>query len=54
MQDTKLSAGDDALDVDTAKKVGEVFELDATAGRLVLRRPRPSRRARAGSDRAGR
>ena len=37
VQDTKLSAGDDALDVDTAKKVGEVFELDATAGRLVLK-----------------
>jgi predicted RecB family nuclease len=37
VQDTKLSAGDDALDVDTAKKAGTVFELDATAGRLVLK-----------------
>ena len=37
VQDTKLSAGDDALDVDTAKKVGTVFELDAAAGRLVLK-----------------
>ncbi|GAA3159647.1 TM0106 family RecB-like putative nuclease [Blastococcus jejuensis] len=45
VQDTKFSTGDDALDVDTGKKVGEVFEFDAgldagpdvTAGRLVLK-----------------
>ncbi|MGY1988048.1 TM0106 family RecB-like putative nuclease [Blastococcus sp. SYSU DS0669] len=37
VQDTKLSAGDEAFDVDTAKKVGTVFELDAAAGRLVLK-----------------
>src|SRR4029450_10396823 len=36
VQDTKVSTGE-ALDVDTAKKVGEVFEFDATAGRLVLK-----------------
>jgi DNA polymerase III delta prime subunit len=36
VQDTKVSTGD-ALDVDTAKKVGEVFEFDATTGRLVLK-----------------
>jgi predicted RecB family nuclease len=45
VQDTKLSAGADALDVDTAKKAGTVFELDAAAGRLVLKTtavlPRP-------------
>src|SRR4051812_42166036 len=37
VQDTKLSIGDDALAVDTAKKVGEVFDLDATAGRIALK-----------------
>lgn len=37
VQDTKVSAGEDALDVDTAKKAGTVFELDVTAGRLVLK-----------------
>src|SRR5688500_5179233 len=37
VQDTKLSAGDDALDVDTAKKAGTVFELNEVAGRLVLK-----------------
>jgi uncharacterized protein len=36
VQDTKVSTGE-ALDVDTAKKVGEVFEFDATAGWLVLK-----------------
>ena len=36
-QDTKLKVGEDALDVDTAKKAGTVFELDAAAGRLVLK-----------------
>jgi predicted RecB family nuclease len=36
VQDTKVSTGE-AFDVDTAKKVGEVFEFDATAGRLVLK-----------------
>ncbi|WP_324273561.1 TM0106 family RecB-like putative nuclease [Blastococcus brunescens] len=36
VQDTKVSTGE-GLDVDTAKKVGEVFEFDATAGRLVLK-----------------
>ncbi|MCW2739663.1 MAG: hypothetical protein JWR45_85 [Blastococcus sp.] len=44
-QDTKLKIGEDALDVDTAKKAGTVFELDAAAGRLVLKAtgepPRP-------------
>ncbi|MFD2093996.1 DEAD/DEAH box helicase [Blastococcus deserti] len=37
VQDTKVSAGEDALDVDTAKKAGTVFDLDVTAGRLVLK-----------------
>ncbi|TFV82795.1 TM0106 family RecB-like putative nuclease [Blastococcus sp. CT_GayMR20] len=37
VQDTKLSVGDTALDVDTAKQAGTVFELDAAAGRLVLK-----------------
>ncbi|TFV87405.1 TM0106 family RecB-like putative nuclease [Blastococcus sp. CT_GayMR16] len=45
VQDTKLSIGDDALDVDSSKKVGTVFELDPVAGRLVLKTtaaaPRP-------------
>jgi RecA/RadA recombinase len=45
VQDTKLSVGDDALDVDTAKKAGTVFELDEADGRLVLKTtavsPRP-------------
>jgi uncharacterized protein len=37
VQETKLATGDDALDVDTATKAGTVFELDAAAGRLVLK-----------------
>jgi predicted RecB family nuclease len=36
VQDTKVTTGE-ALDVDTAKKAGTVVELDATAGRLVLK-----------------
>jgi predicted RecB family nuclease len=36
-QDTKLSAGADALDVDTAKRVGTVVELDIATCRLVLK-----------------
>lgn len=36
-QDTKLSAGDDALDVDTAKRIGTVAELDFATCRLVLK-----------------
>ncbi|MCZ2859980.1 TM0106 family RecB-like putative nuclease [Blastococcus sp. VKM Ac-2987] len=35
-QDTKVTTGE-ALDVDTAKKVGEVFQFDAAGGRLVLK-----------------
>ncbi|TFV58995.1 UNVERIFIED_ORG: TM0106 family RecB-like putative nuclease [Bacillus sp. AZ43] len=37
VQDTKVSAGEDALDVDTAKRAGTVVELDVVAGRLVLK-----------------
>ncbi|RZU32499.1 TM0106 family RecB-like putative nuclease [Blastococcus saxobsidens] len=36
VQDTKVTTGE-ALDVDTAKKVGEVFGFDAATGRLVLK-----------------
>ncbi len=37
VQDTKLSVGDEALDVDTAKKAGTVFGLDIATCRLVLK-----------------
>ncbi len=36
-QDTKLRVGGDALDVDTHATVGTVFDLDAAAGRLVVK-----------------
>ncbi|WP_040339814.1 TM0106 family RecB-like putative nuclease [Candidatus Blastococcus massiliensis] len=36
-QDTKVSAGEDALDVDTAKRTGTVVELDIATCRLVLK-----------------
>ncbi|WP_249933098.1 TM0106 family RecB-like putative nuclease [Blastococcus sp. CCUG 61487] len=36
-QDTKVSAGEDALDVDTAKRAGTVVELDIATCRLVLK-----------------
>lgn len=37
VQDTKLSVDREALDVDTAKRAGMVFELDVAACRLVLK-----------------
>ncbi len=36
-QETKLAAGAEALDVDTAKKAGTVFEIDIATCRLVLK-----------------
>ncbi|WP_116450204.1 TM0106 family RecB-like putative nuclease [Blastococcus litoris] len=37
VQDTKVSAGEDAFDVDTAKRAGTVRELDIATCRLVLK-----------------
>ncbi|MCV2488239.1 TM0106 family RecB-like putative nuclease [Geodermatophilus sp. YIM 151500] len=36
-QDTKLSVGSKAFDVDTKARVGEVREIDAVAGRVVVK-----------------
>ena len=36
-QDTRLSAGDDVRDAETAQSVGSIFELDAAGGRVVLK-----------------
>ncbi|RBY78958.1 recombinase RecB [Geodermatophilus sp. TF02-6] len=40
-QDTKLSVGSKAFDVDTRARIGEVREIDAVAGRLVVKSTRP-------------
>ncbi|MGY1780355.1 TM0106 family RecB-like putative nuclease [Geodermatophilus sp. SYSU D01036] len=45
-QDTKLSVGSKVVDVDTRARVGEVRELDAVAGRVVVKSTKePSPRA---------
>src|SRR4051794_38396207 len=40
-QDTKLSVGSKAFDVDTRARIGEVRELDAVAGRIVVKSAKP-------------
>jgi predicted RecB family nuclease len=42
VQDTKLRVGDTALDVRTHASAGAVFEIDADAGRVVLKRQGPA------------
>ncbi|WNV74115.1 TM0106 family RecB-like putative nuclease [Geodermatophilus sp. DSM 44513] len=45
-QDTKLSVGSRAVDVDTRVRIGEVRELDAAGGRMVVKAAKPPAAAR--------
>ncbi len=40
-QDTKLSVGSNAFDVDTRVRIGEVREIDPVGGRVVVKRTKP-------------
>ncbi|MGR6965266.1 TM0106 family RecB-like putative nuclease [Geodermatophilus sp. URMC 61] len=45
-QDTKLSVGARVVDVDTRVRIGEVREIDAVAGRVVVKSTKPPASAR--------